>query len=341
MDKKIEEIISRAWEGKAPTYEEVVEMLECDEASPEATAIRGAADGIQREKTGNAATIWGQIGIEVYPCEADCQFCSFGKSHTCFTDHVVMPVDEVVRRAVEFAKGGDLYGLYLMTMNTFDEDHYLECVKAVREAVGPDVDLLVEVHRRLSPYHAIHFSERIQEYNPFWIEEPCLADNIDLIAQAHAGIKAPVVTGETLYNKEAFIPVFEKHAAEIINPDICVSGIKVMSEISAMAEPYSVLMSPHNFNSNAVGLAAMIHLSASIPNFLIGEMFLTVDEASREIMVEPFEIKNGYVALPTKPGLGIDIDMDKLSQRPYKFFERKFPFKGACDYRDEFPKEGM
>ena len=142
----------------------------------------------------------------------------------------------------------------------------MECVKAVREAVGPDVDLLVEVHRRLSPYHAIHFSERIQEFNPFWIEEPCLADNIDLIAQAHAGIKAPVVTGETLYNKEAFIPVFEKHAAEIINPDICVSGIKVMSEISAMAEPYSVLMSPHNFNSNAVGLAAMIRLHPQLPH---------------------------------------------------------------------------
>lgn len=208
------------------------------------------------------------------------------------------------------------------------EDYAVECVKAVREAVGPDVDLLVEVHRRLSPYHAIHFSERIQEFNPFWIEEPCLAGQHRPDRLAHAGIKAPVVTGETLYNKEAFIPVFEKHAAEIINPDICVSGIKVMSEISAMAEPYSVLMSPHNFNSNAVGLAAMIHLSASIPNFLIGEMFLTVDEASREIMVEPFEIKNGYVALPTKPGLGIDIDMDKLSQRPYKFFERKFPFKG-------------
>ena len=145
MDKKIEEIISRAWEGKAPTYEEVVEMLECDEASPEATAIRSAADGIQREKTGNAATIWGQIGIEVYPCEADCQFCSFGKSHTCFTDHVVMPVDEVVRRAVEFAKGGDLYGLYLMTMNTFDEDHYLECVKAVRAAIPTDVRLISNI----------------------------------------------------------------------------------------------------------------------------------------------------------------------------------------------------
>lgn len=257
-------------------------------------------------------------------------------------------IDEMVERALAVkAKGftamkwDPFQGYWRNYITPAQEDYAVECVKAVREAVGPDIDLLVEVHRRLSPYHAIHFSERIQEFNPFWIEEPCLADNIDLIAQAHAGIKAPVVTGETLYNKEAFIPVFEKHVAEIINPDICVSGIKVMSEISAMAEPYSVLMSPHNFNSNAVGLAAMIHLSASIPNFLIGEMFLTVDEASREIMVEPFEIKNGYVALPTKPGLGIDIDMDKLAQRPYKFFERKFPFKGACDYRDEFPKEGM
>ena len=58
-------------------------------------------------------------------------------------------------------------------------------------------------------------------------------------------------------------------------------------------------------------------------------------------MVEPFDIKNGYVELPTKPGLGIDIDMDKLAKRRYKVIERKFPFKGACDYRDEFPKEGL
>ena len=160
-------------------------------------------------------------------------------------------IDETVERALAVKGKGftamkwdPFQGYWRNYITPAQEDYAVECVKAVREAVGPDVDLLVEVHRRLSPYHAIHFSERIQEFNPFWIEEPCLADNIDLIAQAHAGIKAPVVTGETLYNKEAFIPVFEKHAAEIINPDICVSGIKVMSEISAMAEPYSVLMSP-------------------------------------------------------------------------------------------------
>lgn len=159
------------------------------------------------------------------------------------------------------------------------------------------------------------------------------------MAEAKKGINAPVVTGETLYSKEDFIPVFEKRAADIINPDICVSGIRGMMEISAMAEPRRILVSPHNFNSNIVGMAAMLHMSAAIPNFLIGEMFLTVDEASRDIAVKPLEIKNGFAELPTEPGLGIDIDMEKLAERPYKYIERKFPFKGACEYKDEFPKE--
>ena len=142
MDKHVEEIIARAHEGIAPTYEEVVMLIELDEVSPEATALRGAANTISREKHGNTAAIWGQIGIDVYPCEADCQFCSFAKSTTIFTEHATMPIDEVVERAREFTKGGDLYGLYLMTMNTYDEDYYLECVKAVRAAI-PGSTLLV------------------------------------------------------------------------------------------------------------------------------------------------------------------------------------------------------
>ena len=255
-------------------------------------------------------------------------------------------IDETVERALAVKEKGftamkwdPFQGYWRNYITREQEDYAVDCVKAVRDAVGPDVDLLIEVHRRLSPWHAAHFSERIECCDPFWVEEPCLADNIDLVVEAKKGIKAPVVTGETLYSKEDFIPVFEKRAAEIINPDICVCGIKGMTEIAAMAEPYSVLMTPHNFNSNLVGMAAMIHMSAAIPNFLIGEMFLTVDEASRAIAVVPIKVRNGFVSLPTKPSLGIDVDMDRLAERPYKFFERKFPFKGACDYRDEFPKE--
>ena len=142
MEQRVQDIIDRAYEGAAPTYEEVLYLIQLDEASPEATALRGAANSISREKHGNTAAIWGQIGIDVYPCEADCQFCSFGKSATCFTDHTTMPIEEVVERAREFTKGGDLFGLYLMTMNTYDEDYYLECVKAVRAAI-PDTTILV------------------------------------------------------------------------------------------------------------------------------------------------------------------------------------------------------
>lgn len=255
-------------------------------------------------------------------------------------------IDETVERALAVrAKGftamkwDPFQGYWRNYISQQQEDYAVDCVRAVRQALGPDVDLLIEVHRRLSPWHARHFAERIEDCRPFWIEEPCLADNPALIVEAKKGIKAPLVTGETLYSKEDFLPIFENYAAEIINPDICVCGIQGMQEIAAMAAPRSILMSPHNFNSNLIGLAAMVHLSAAIPNFLIGELFLTVDQVSADIAVEPLRAVDGFIDLPTAPGLGVDVDMEKLAQHPYQRIERKFPFKGACDYRDEFPKK--
>ncbi len=141
MDDKVAEIIRHAQEGVPPTYEEVIHLLELDESSPEATAVRGAANDLVRKKTGNAGAMWGQIGIDVYPCEADCQFCSFAKSSTGFTERITMTVDEVVQRAKEFTQGGDLFGLWLMCMNSYDEEYYLDVVKHVRAAV-PESTLL-------------------------------------------------------------------------------------------------------------------------------------------------------------------------------------------------------
>ena len=135
MDNKVQEVVGRALEGTPPTYDEVIMLLELEEASPEATAVRNAANDMVRARTGNAGALLGQIGIDVYPCEADCQFCSFAKSTTCFTEHATMAVDEVVARAKEFTKGGDLYALYLMTMNSYNEDYVLECIRAVRAAI--------------------------------------------------------------------------------------------------------------------------------------------------------------------------------------------------------------
>ena len=220
------------------------------------------------------------------------------------------------------------------------EDMAVECVKQVRAAVGPDVDLLVEVHRRLSPYHAKHFASRIEEYNPFWFEEPCLADNVDLLTDVREHISMPVVSGETKYSKEDFKGLLEKKCCDIINPDICIcNGILGTLEIAAMAEPYAVLVSPHNYNSTIIGLAASLHLGALIPNFLITEHFLNLKPACDEIVINPVVLKDGFFELPKGPGLGIDIDVEKLEQRGYKEFKREFPIKGVTRYYEEGPRK--
>lgn len=221
-----------------------------------------------------------------------------------------------------------------------EEDAAIASVKAVREAVGPDVDLLIEVHRRLSPYYAAHFADRIAEFNPFCFEEPCLADNVDLLVEAKKHIRMPIVTGETKYTKYDFKEVFEKKAAEIINPDICAcGGISAFLDIAAMAEPYNVLVSPHNYNGTAIGLAATVQISVVITNFLIAEMFLNVKKICDEVLVEPLHLDNGFIDLPEKPGLGIDINMDLLKKYPYKTIKKQFPVKGVSHYDEEYPRK--
>ena len=99
-------------------------------------------------------------------------------------------------------------------------------VRAVRQAIGADVDMLVEMHRRLAPMHAVAIVRAIEPYSPFWFEEPVLAENIDALAAVRRDINIPVVTGEELYTKFEFREVFEKQAADIVNPDVCnVGGI--------------------------------------------------------------------------------------------------------------------
>ena len=207
-------------------------------------------------------------------------------------------------------------------------------VRAVREAVGPDVDILVEMHRRLAPMHAVRIALDIEQYRPFWYEEPVLAENIDALAEVRRKINIPVVTGEELYTKFEFREVFEKQAADILNPDVCnVGGILELKEIAAMAEPYFVVISPHNFNSTTLGLAATLQVSAAIPNFLITEYFVNLEEFGRDIAKTPFEARDGYISVPDAPGIGIDLDEERLAAYPYK----SFPARSPRQYWEEGP----
>ena len=257
-----------------------------------------------------------------------------------WSDRATTPEElaEKASRVVEMGftalKFDPLPGPWRTLVNRKVEDAAVANVGAVRDAVGWDVDILVEMHRRLAPMHAIRIARDIERYRPFWYEEPVLAENLDALAGAKREINIPVVTGEELYTKFEFREVFEKQAADIINPDVCnVGGILELKEIAAMAEPYFVAVSPHNYNSTTVGLAATIQVCTAIPNFLITEYFVSLEAFGKEIAKSPLEVVDGYIKVPEAPGLGIELDEKALARHPY----RPFPPRPIRRYDEEGP----
>jgi len=201
------------------------------------------------------------------------------------------------------------------------ERRAVRVVKAIRDAVGPDVDLLIEQHRRLAPMHAIRLDKQLAEFDLYWMEESCQAEFPDELAQIRREIGVPMVIGEATYTKTGFRPLLEKRSADILNPDVaCVGGILELKEIAAMAEPFLVAVSPHNYNSTLVALASTVHASATMPNFIITEYFLPFVDFCDKISPNQLKPKNGYIELPTAPGLGVDVDEEALKQHPAKVY---------------------
>ena len=201
------------------------------------------------------------------------------------------------------------------------ERRAVRVVKAVREAAGPDIDLLIEQHRRLAPMHAIRLDRQLAEFDLYLMEESCQAEYPDELALIRREIGVPMMIGEATYTKTGFRPLLEKRSADILNPDVaCVGGILELKEIAAMAEPFLVAMSPHNYNSTLVALASTVHASATMPNFLITEYFLPFVEFCDKISPNQLKPKNGHIELPTAPGLGVDVDEEALKKYPGKIY---------------------
>ena len=251
------------------------------------------------------------------------------------------PPDEVGRRAAELVARGftalkfdPFSGPWREFIDHAQEAEAVARVRAVREAVGPEVDILVEVHRRLAPMHAVRVAHAMAPYRPFWFEEPVSSRDLSALAEVRRSISLPVVTGEELYTKVAFKDVLEKRAADILNPDVCnCGGILELREIAAMAEAQHVAVSPHNYNSTTVGLAATLHASAGMPNFLITEYFVNFEAVGAEIVDHPFAVLDGYIELPEAPGLGIDLNQEALRARPFRARERRDLAAAADHFR--------
>ena len=255
------------------------------------------------------------------PCREKIRVYANGWGGGGDVDTLARRAEEVIELGFTALKFDPFPGPRRAYIDRAQEDIAVERVKAVREAVGPDVEILVEVHRRLAPMHAVRVARRIEAYRPFWYEEPVSSRDLNGLAEARSQINIPVVSGEELYLKQEFVLAFEKHVADIINPDIgACGGILELKEIGAMAEAYHVAVAPHNYNSTTVGLAATMQAVATMPNFIILEYFVNLEPLGRDIAMTPFEVVDSHIALPDQPGLGIELDEDALARYPYEPF---------------------
>ncbi len=186
-----------------------------------------------------------------------------------------------------------------------------ERFKELRDIVGEDVDIGVDFHGAISPATAKLLIKALEPYNPMFIEEPCQAQNHDVMADIARGTHLPIATGERVFTKWGFRRVLETGAATILQPDLChAGGITECRLIAGMAEAYYAAIAPHN-PLGPISLAAGVQLAAAIPNFLIQEQ-VSLGEG---YIKKPFTVREGYLDLPTGPGLGIELDEDALADK--------------------------
>ncbi len=188
-------------------------------------------------------------------------------------------------------------------------------VAAVREAVGFGIDILLDFHGRVSPPMAIWMEEAFRPYRPMFVEEPVLPENGEAMAKLAPQFKTPIATGERLFTKGGFREILEKGAATVLQPDPCVcGGILETRQIAAMAEVYYASLAPHN-PYGPINFAACLQVDAAAPNFLIQE-FLFPIALGEGYLKNPIVVENGFAALPTRPGIGFELDEEFLNAHP-------------------------
>jgi galactonate dehydratase len=216
-------------------------------------------------------------------------------------------------RALKF----DPFGAGFYELDLAEKARSIELVEAVRDAVGPDVEILIEMHGRFNPVTAIEMSRELERFKPSWVEEPVPPENIAALKKAAEKINIPVATGERMHTRYEFRELLESQAADYLQPDIThFGGILETKKLAAWAENYYVLMAPHNVGG-AISTAAALHFAASTPNFKIQEHFNDFsDEWVKSVAPGNPEVVDGYFALPQGPGLGVTLDLEAVKAHP-------------------------
>ena len=195
-----------------------------------------------------------------------------------------------------------------------DIDNTIEIVTKVRERVGESIGLMLDVHMGFDTFNAIKLGKELEKINLLWLESP--SDPIDIpgLCEISRSLDLPIANGEWTRTKYEMREIFEKRAYDISMPDIARTGLTGGKQIATIAELYNIPISPHVGGGGIVSIAATLQYSLGIPNFLIMEHSEQGNAVKSMVLSEPFDAKNGQYSLPNKPGLGIEVDENKLEK---------------------------
>jgi galactonate dehydratase len=221
----------------------------------------------------------------------------------------------------------------MMARNDFDLS--IDIVRAVRDAVGDNVDLLIEGHSRFNVATALDLAREMEPFRPAWFEEPVPHTNINAMVEVARRSPVPIATGESFSNKQQFADLLQHDAVSIYQPEpLNLGGLFATRKIADMVDAHYGVIAPHSAQG-PVCSAACAQLNASLPNFFIHEIFDEFNEPwEKEIVVNGVHVVDGYIEISERPGLGIDLNIEEILKHPYQV-ENSLPlFKPGWERRD-------
>ena len=222
-----------------------------------------------------------------------------------------------VQRGVTAMKW-DPFGKNYLEISNKDLDKALRCVDEVRKAVGNDVDLLIEGHGRFNIPTSVKIAKELEQFKPMLFEEPVPPDNLDALKEVKMRSNISISAGERLYTRWDYKRMFDLMAADYIQPDVShAGGISELKKIAAEAECRYIAFAPHN-PSGPVANAATLQLAACCQNFSILEIMYSDVDYRKDVTNEALEYEDGFIKIPDKPGLGIEIDEEACEAHPYQ-----------------------
>jgi galactonate dehydratase len=239
---------------------------------------------------------------------------------------------EAAKRGVTALKW-DPFGKSYMEISNKDLNAALECVAAVRGAVGPDADLLIEGHGRFNISAAVKIAAELAQFKPMFFEEPVPPDSLDALKEVRRKSPVAIAAGERLYSRWDYMPLFEKRAADFIQPDVShAGGIMELKKLAAQAECHYVGFAPHN-PSGPVANAATLQLAACCPNFSMLEIMYDDVAYRKDVANEHLSYSGGYMEIPGGPGLGVEINESECLKHPYRRHELRHYDGALTDIR--------